>query len=73
MAVCACDEDSSVTSGFDTFYAHGGNGDGHVGVVESEGAVGRGCVYAKEEEGGGGAEGEEVGYCGEEDSWTGWD
>lgn len=55
MAICAGDEDSSVAGGFDAFYAHGGDRDGHVGVVEGEGAVCGGGVYAEEEEGGGGA------------------
>jgi len=51
MAVCSSDEDSAVAGGFDAFYGHGGDGDGHVGVVEGEGAVCGGGVYAEEEEG----------------------
>lgn len=70
MTVAAGDEDAAIFSGFDAFYAHRGDGDGHVGIVESEGAVRGGSVYAEEEEGGACAEGEEVGNRGEEYSWT---
>ena len=72
MAVRASDKDSSVTGGFDAFYAHSGDRDGHVSIVEGECAVcGRG-VYTEEEKCGGGAEREDVFYRGEEDSWAGW-
>lgn len=70
MTVAAGDEDAAVFGGFDAFYAHCRDGDGHVGVVEGEGTVCGGGVDAEEEEGGACAESEEVSYCGEEYSWT---
>lgn len=51
MTIGPGDEDPSVSSGFDTFYAHCGDRDGHIGVVEGEGAVGGSGVDAEEEEG----------------------
>ena len=73
MTVSPCDEDSSVFGGFDAFYTHCGDGDGHVGVVESEGAVCGGGVDTEEKEGGACAKGEEVCNCWEEYTWPRWD
>jgi hypothetical protein len=72
VGVYSGDEYAAVSGCFDAFYAHGGDGDGHVGIVEGESAVCRGGVDAEEEEGGGCAEGEEVFYGGEEDAWFWW-
>lgn len=51
MTVAAGYKNSSVAGCFDAFYAHCRDRDGHVGVIEGEGAVCGGCVDSEEKEG----------------------